>query len=55
MPLLKPKNNESKELFIHRCMSDDIMSSEFKDNRQRIAVCMNIWKKHNLSNRLEKL
>ena len=24
-----------------RCMSDDVMKKEFRDNKQRIAVCIN--------------
>ena len=38
MPLYKPRKKEDKKEFISRCMSDDIMIKEYKDNKQRVAV-----------------
>jgi len=43
MPLPKPKKNEKKEEFINRCMSDDVMKQDYKDNDQRLAVCYDLW------------
>jgi HK97 family phage prohead protease len=43
MPLPKPKKNESHDDFIERCMSDDVMKSEYEDNDQRLAVCQTQW------------
>lgn len=43
MPLPKPKKNESHDDFIERCMSDEIMKSEYDDNDQRLAVCQSQW------------
>ncbi len=40
MPLPKPRKKEDKNEFISRCMSDDIMEKEYKDNKQRVAVCL---------------
>ena len=40
MPLPKPRKKEDKNEFISRCMSDDIMRKEYKDNKQRVAVCL---------------
>lgn len=39
MPLPKPKENEREQDFIDRCMSNNTMKKEFKDNDQRVAVC----------------
>ena len=27
-----------------RCMSDDVMKEEFRDNKQRVAVCINQYR-----------
>ena len=43
MPIPKPTNEESKEDFISRCMSDSIMLDEFEDEAQRSAVCHVQW------------
>lgn len=40
MPLPNPKKDEEKNDFMNRCMSDATMNKEFKDNKQRVAVCM---------------
>lgn len=45
MPLPIPKKNETQDDFISRCMSSDVMNSEFPDNKQRAAVCHSQWKK----------
>ena len=53
MPLPTPNTYESDDDFIDRCMSDDIMIEDFKDEKQRLAVCStqleenrkNIWDK----------
>jgi len=39
MPLPKPSKKESQQEFVNRCMSDDMMTSEYKDQKQRSAVC----------------
>jgi len=44
MPLPKPASDETKEKFMGRCMSNGHMMSEFMDDKQRVAVCMQIWK-----------
>lgn len=44
MPLPKPTKKESKKDFIERCMSDDKVSDEFGDSKQRYAVCQTQWK-----------
>lgn len=44
MPLIKPKDNEEKDDFLKRCMGNDTMLDEFPDNKQRYAVCNQIWR-----------
>ena len=38
MPIPKPKQNESRQEFMSRCMGDKTMTDEYKPN-QRMAVC----------------
>jgi len=44
MPLPKPRDNESEDDFISRCMSDDLIQEEYDDNDQRLAVCYSQWR-----------
>ena len=39
MPLPTPKNGEKRSKFMSRCMVDIAAKDEFKDIKQRIAVC----------------
>jgi hypothetical protein len=41
MPLPTKNPNESIQEFIDRCMSDDKMLTEYTDESQRYAVCVN--------------
>lgn len=43
MPLPNPKSNEVQKDFIPRCIG--IVSDEFPDQKQRVAVCYSQWKK----------
>lgn len=45
MPMPKPKKNEKEDEFINRCMGDEVMKDEFEDNKKRLAVCYDIWRK----------
>ena len=47
MPLPNPNKNEEQNDFISRCVSDDVMKKEFKDNKQRLAVCYSLFKRKN--------
>jgi len=40
MPLPNRREDESRENFISRCMTDDKISKEFPDRDQKLAVCM---------------
>ena len=44
MPLPTPRNNEKRGDFMGRCVSDLTEKGEFNDNKQRVAVCLNIFK-----------
>ena len=44
MPLVKPKEKETREDFMSRCMSDDKTTSEFPTTEQRLAVCNSQYK-----------
>lgn len=39
MPIPTPKENESRSVFINRCMQDTTMLKEYDDSSQRYAVC----------------
>lgn len=43
MPIPKPHKNENQKDFTNRCMSDEVMLKDYKDNKQRYAVCMKSW------------
>lgn len=45
MPLPSPNKGESQNDFVSRCMSSDMMKSEFPDQKQRVAVCYSQWRK----------
>src|SRR5574343_1239389 len=36
-------NNEDKDTFVKRCMSDYTMVNEYPDEKQRYAVCLTSW------------
>ena len=39
MPIPTPNKDETKKDFIARCMSDEVMVSEYPDEKQRMAIC----------------
>lgn len=45
MPLPNPKGKEKQSDFVSRCMGDNTMNKDFKDQKQRAAVCYSQWKK----------
>lgn len=51
MPLPEPSKDELKnqeeDKFVGRCKNDDVMKKEFKDEKQRLAVCYDIWEEAN--------
>ena len=45
MPLPKPTDEENESDFIGRCMGDSTSKEEFPDTKQRVAVCVDIYRK----------
>jgi len=45
MPLPKPRKDEAKKDFLKRCMGNNVMNTEYPDQKQRYAVCNSIWRK----------
>lgn len=45
MPLPKPNPKEKQSEFISRCMANNTMMIEYKEQDQRLAVCYAQWKK----------
>ncbi len=39
----KPRDNETKEDFIERCMGNEEMNRKFPSHSQRRAVCEDYW------------
>ena len=39
----EPKDGETREDFVERCMSDEVMVGEYEDEEQRYAVCNSIY------------
>lgn len=44
MPIPQPRDEESRDEYVTRCMSNEVMKSEFPKTKQRVAVCMQIYK-----------
>ena len=44
MPIPKPHDSESEKDFIARCMSNEVMLADYKDNEQRSGVCFSQWR-----------
>ena len=49
MPLPTKHTDEPRKEFMSRCMGDDMMSTEFKDPKQRAAVCNNQFERRKKS------
>lgn len=45
MPIPSPKGKEKQDDFVSRCMGDKVMNSDYKDQKQRAAVCYSQWRK----------
>lgn len=45
MPIPKPEENEDKQKFVSRCMSNETMKKGYPDNTQRVAICLGQTKK----------
>jgi hypothetical protein len=45
MPLPTPKKNQDEDSFMQDCMGDPTMNKDFKDQKQRAAVCYRQYSK----------
>lgn len=43
MPIPIPKASEEMDTFIERCMADEVMVTEFPNEKQRLAICAVQW------------
>lgn len=56
MPIPSPTKGETRDEFVTRCMSNDVMKSEFPKQKTRAAVCFRRWdtKMKKQANRLKE-
>jgi hypothetical protein len=40
MPIPSKNQNEDKQKFVSRCMSNETMKKEYPDSKQRVAICL---------------
>ena len=40
MPIPKKRKNEEGDKFVQRCMRSEVMKKDYKDNSQRVAICL---------------
>lgn len=45
MPIPSKREDEDKQKFVSRCMSDEVMKKDYPDSQQRIAICLGQTKK----------
>ena len=49
MPLPSPKKGQDKKDFIDACMASSVMNDEYKDPKQRLAVCYSQHRKSSVT------
>ena len=52
MPIPKPRPSEEQSDFIGRCMGNDTMIDEYPEQKQRSAVCHNVWRQKDKQSRV---
>lgn len=55
MPIPSRKQNEDKQKFVARCMSNETMKKDYPNTQQRIAVCLSQVSKNSESSLIEKV
>ena len=53
MPIPKRNQNEDKDKFVSRCMSNEVMKKEYPDTKQRVAICLGQTRKKSKGNLFE--
>jgi len=43
--MITPKKDEKEQEFVSRCMADDMVQKDYKDQKQRAAVCYSQFKR----------
>jgi hypothetical protein len=49
-----PEAEESREEFIAKCMSSEVMKKEYSDKKQRLAVAYSQWNKKHPTDKAER-
>jgi hypothetical protein len=47
MPIPTPNKDEDRSSFMSRCMSDSTMNKEYKNDKQKVAICLTQFKRKN--------
>ena len=55
MPIPERKQNEDKQKFVQRCMSNETMKKEYPETQQRIAICLSQTRQKGKSNLIEEV
>lgn len=50
MPIPNPRQDETHDDFISRCMADDVMNDEYPDEDQRYSICETSWEDRDKEN-----
>ena len=45
LPIPSEKEKEKEQEFVSRCMADDMVQKDYKDQKQRAAVCYSQFKR----------
>jgi hypothetical protein len=53
MPIPNKHQNEDKDKFVSRCMSNEVMKKEYPDTKQRVAICLGQTRKKSHGGLLE--
>jgi hypothetical protein len=55
MPIPSRKDNEDKQKFVSRCMSDEVMKKDYPNTQQRVAICLGQTRKKTKSSLIEEV
>jgi phage I-like protein len=55
MPIPNPHKGEKEDVFMDRCMGDDVMNEEYPDNKTRSGICSTQWDNKDLTEWIDGL
>jgi hypothetical protein len=55
MPIPEKKDNEEKNKFLNRCMSNETMKKDYPDTKQRVAICLSQTRKKDKASLVEQM